>query len=421
MNVKTTIEYLIVNAFWVYIVVRFANVFFADRKLNKMKRTIVYLSFYIINSLAYLIFLSPIINIVTSILGIFLVTCCSKANIYKKITATFLIYIICMTCDTLVATLVSKYVIGMTLGILNNILTYLLIFIVQLIIEHYINLSSEFSIHKQYLFTILVTPVSSLVIICLLVFEIKNVEITFGIAALLLLINISIFYIYDSILRHYKEHSKNIILEQQLYAYRNQLDTIAQSQDNVEGLRHDMKHHLLTLYNMVNHSTQQEVENYLNNMIGFMENVNEYSKTGNKDIDSVLNYFIQRAIYKKIQVETKLNIPPDLNVNFFDLNVILSNLWENAIFASENSTKKRIKFSLELDKNVLFIRLSNSYDGIVNIDNGQLLTRKQDDIHGYGLKNVAAITDKYNGVMDLDYNHETFFVDILLYLKSTLS
>lgn len=140
--------------------------------------------------------------------------------------------------------------------------------------------------------------------------------------------------------------------------------------------------------------------------------------TGNNDIDSILNYFIQNAKNKNIEVLVNIKIGKEMKINFFDLNIILGNLMDNAIEGTLNAEKKIIMLSMELDRKVLYINIKNSYDQVVRIKDNKLMTRKSDKIsHGIGLENIRIIVNKYNGQLDINYDENVFEVDILLYLN----
>ena len=89
-------------------------------------------------------------------------------------------------------------------------------------------------------------------------------------------------------------------------------------------------------------------------MKNFMTNPEEYVKTGNDAVDSLLNYKIQKANEVLNVVETKISIPEQLRLRSFDLNVLLGNLLDNAIDASMQTEDKKLKITIKLDKGILF-------------------------------------------------------------------
>lgn len=55
----------------------------------------------------------------------------------------------------------------------------------------------------------------------------------------------------------------------------------------------------------------------------FMNNPYEYVKSGNKDVDSLLNYLLNQAEEILNKVEYKINIPREMSIKSFDINIIV--------------------------------------------------------------------------------------------------
>lgn len=98
-----------------------------------------------------------------------------------------------------------------------------------------------------------------------------------------------------------------------------------------------------------------------------MLNSDEYVDSGNKEIDSTLNYLLQKA--DKILDNTKISIvlPENLSVHTFSINVILGNLLDNAIEAAQNSKEKYLGIDIRTKRGLLFITIENSYDGSIQL------------------------------------------------------
>lgn len=233
-----------------------------------------------------------------------------------------------------------------------------------------------------------------------------------------LIINISVFYLYNVLLENYIHLRDYDIYKQQTYAYQNQLDVIMESQNRIRALRHDMKNHILALQVLVQKKEVEEADNYLDSMQHFMKNPQEYVATGNDTIDSLLNYKIQKAKDVLNLVETKISIPEKLNLHSFDLNVVLGNLLDNAIDASAQTKEKELKIMMKLDKGVLFLNICNSCRGIAEGKRSILETTKSDKMnHGIGLKNVRRIVEKYHGDMEFLCENGSMEADIMIYVK----
>ena len=94
----------------------------------------------------------------------------------------------------------------------------------------------------------------------------------------------------------------------------------------------------------------------------------------------------------------------------------MSNLAKNAVEAVAHLTEKerKIYFLVSQGKGNLRIRMENTYTGNLKIDkNGNIRTIKKDARnHGYGVKNVMKIIEKYDGEKDVSTDNNRFIVDV---------
>ncbi len=207
------------------------------------------------------------------------------------------------------------------------------------------------------------------------------------------------------------------LLKQQNNAYIKQLNIINQSQENIKIIRHDIKKHMLALQTLVEKDKNDAALQYLQNTFHLINNVNEYAKSGNAELDSILNYKIYEAKTKNIDVTLDLHIPEKLNVQSFDLVVILGNLLDNAIEAtSKLQGEKKIGTFIELERNVLYVSVINPFYGKLHYGLNKLKTTHKDvENHGFGLESVKKAIEKYNGTLNIKHSDNNFCVDVLIY------
>lgn len=418
MNTGYVIEYLVINTFWIYTVSRFMKLFFGDLRTSKCAVAAVYVIFYIANSAVSLSFNNPLYNVLTSLCGMFFVAMLYQSSVLRNVVAICMIYIISMLCDILVATMVSSYTIGMRMDIINNVLSYLLIFTVELLIEKTMQFRTGYYINRLHIFAILGIPISSIAMILMLVVHGISVrKIIYLVSFSLLLINFLVMYLYDVLLKDYEKMYQSRFLQQEIDAYKEQFALIEDTQRKIEYLKHDMKHHLSAISAMADAGENEKIRSYIGTMVETIETDKERVLSGNNDVDSILNYMIQKAREKGICVKTKIQIATQMDVECFDLNIILGNLLENAIEAAQNAEEKEILIGLELERNVIYIDLENTYTGEPKTaDNTFFTTKKNKENHGFGLSSVRSVLQKYNGCMELDYDKKRFFVKLMLYL-----
>lgn len=178
-----------------------------------------------------------------------------------------------------------------------------------------------------------------------------------------------------------------------------------------------MKHHIIEIAALARQNKTQELITYLDEMKLFMLNPREQLCTGNKEIDGVLNYLLQKAKKTLNKVELKINIPEQLQMKQFYLCVILGNLVDNAVREAEKSEEKYLFIKMTVKQAVLFIEIKNSYSGkIIEKREKLYTTQKELSIHGIGLENVKKIVADQEGDIQISYTESCFCVHVLLYL-----
>ena len=296
----------------------------------------------------------------------------------------------------------------------------LLMLICTTIISHisYPPEAKEIAFDRKQTVLLLVIPAMSVIVLSVLMLGELEKMFAILISGCMLIINISVFYLYNILTENYIHLRDHDIYKQQTYAYQNQLEVIMESQNRVRALRHDMKNHILALQILVQRKEVEETNKYLDSMKNFMTNPEEYVKTGNDVVDSLLNYKIQKANEVLNVVETKISIPEQLRLRSFDLNVLLGNLLDNAIDASMQTEDKKLKITIKLDKGILFLNICNSCQMIADEKKNFWETTKEDKAnHGIVLKNVRRIVEKYHGDITFFYENNIIQTDVMMYVK----
>ena len=195
------------------------------------------------------------------------------------------------------------------------------------------------------------------------------------------------------------------LLEQQNRAYRAQFDLMQQSEHQVRALRHDMKNHLTMLQAFAARGETDTLTQYLSTCSEQLVQPG-YVHTGNPEIDGILNYKLEHAHQLGAKLELDISLPERLTASPFDLNVILGNLLDNAVEGLARSGEKRLSLSLRFDRGMLFLRLTNTYDGVAlktgELEGGVYRSRKDESGHGLGLSIVRRTVEKYHGQLRLD-------------------
>jgi sensor histidine kinase regulating citrate/malate metabolism len=226
-----------------------------------------------------------------------------------------------------------------------------------------------------------------------------------------------IFYLYDTLSVAYENKLKSALHAQEKEYYFTQCQLMQESVEQMKAFRHDIKLHLTTIKDYTANNQVNEATEYLNALFGDLGSNELYSETGNIAFDSIINFKFKNIKSADIKPDLKISIPPALNVEAVDIVTILGNLLDNALDAVAKVEEKVLKLDISFDKGGLFIKLENSFDGEVKYSKEQqILTSKNEDGHGYGLKNIRQSVEKYNGYMKLTHNGNNFCSVVFLYV-----
>lgn len=418
--------YIITNIFDVYIIFKFMSVFFNRKDANRKVEIISYALYYFIFTSLYLFLNIPIITLISNIVLLFIVSFNYKTSLRRRVLAIALIYIILISIESIVALIFgfldfsifsqnSEFtsIAGMTT-------VKILLYITVLFIGNYKNIKDKSNILYTYWFAIFFIPLMSLfIILSIIEMATYNVYRIIFIIVNLLFINFFVFYLYDNISTQQKEKFEKLLISNQNTYYTKQLNLMKSSLESVRSFKHDMRNHLILLNSLVEKNEYDEASKHIDQISGAINVANEYAQSGNITVDSILNFKLQEAVNQDISVSLELNIPEKLNITPFDMSVILGNLLDNAINASSKLEKdKRLDLKIDYKRGRLFINLSNTYTGILNYKGEKLTTSNRDkEAHGIGIKNINAVLDKYDGVMEIDHTENIFTAIILLYLN----
>ena len=424
MDLNNYIIYLSSELIYVYAVYKLMHVFFKDIASNNKIEILSYFSYYFIISALYLIVNIPIITLVSNIILLALISFNYEATYKNRFIAVFLIYLILMISETIVSLLTGYLVIsvfGKNPGYsfsLGYIFSKLIGFFAALFIENYSNIKKGFELSTSYWLSILIISLSSLYIVVALVdSQIHTVKASI-IISLLFLIIVLLFYLYDALKSSAEMKIEKSILEQEKRYYDNQFWLMKSSVEKTASLKHDIANHIGAIGSLIRENEISRALNYINQLEKYAPFNSKIVESGNLVIDSILNYKLDYV--KSIGVNTHLDIkvPSDLELESFDMVVILGNLLDNSVEALKKLKENRtIWVSIKYDRGVLIIQIQNNFDGKISVGAKGLITTKDDkDNHGLGLKNIESTLEKYNGLLEYSYTNNLFKAEVLMYL-----
>ena len=428
------IEYLIYNAILVFTIYLSINTIFDNSMIyNKNIEIVSYLTYYILSSFIYLTVGIPTIMLFTNIIFIFLIQFNYKTIVKDKILLSIYIYLIILIVDLFTAFILNNrdknwnevYFSFKYLTLPSIILGLILFIMIIKSLKLFKNMKFRIYIPNNFFIMLLIAPFMSIGLLLVLLKILLNYKKELFITIFVLFaLNILIFLTYNYIIETMIEKEEKTILEEKYLNYTKQFELIKENFKTLKLLKHDMRKYMSYINKLILDGNYKETLNYINelNNIDIFKNNTNIIKTDNICIDTILNLKLSEAIENNINVETDINIPYDINISSVDMVCLLGNLIDNCIEANLKLNKKEryIFLKLKYYNETLLINLINRYDNIIVDDNGCILTSKhnRNEKYGLGLKIVEKIIEKYNGILEINNDNNTFDLNIVMSLKT---
>lgn len=269
---------------------------------------------------------------------------------------------------------------------------------------------------------VLVVPVGSLIIFYVVAWK-NDLGITVPqiiVFVILLIINVQFCRIYRKMHSSEEELSETEILRQQNKFYKTQYEETKRQRKNLRKIRHDMSNKYILEMSYLENGQYEELRKLYLKEISSLKKGENLIETGNVGVDSVVNYKLEIGRELSVRMNYDVKLGSEIVLEDEELNVLLGNLFDNALEAVGRLPKesRTIDFKLFTDRTSMLFSISNPYNGTVKRDKtGKILTAKKDaGNHGIGLENVKEIVDRHHGNMEIVVKEDRFEASVLLYM-----
>lgn len=224
-------------------------------------------------------------------------------------------------------------------------------------------------------------------------------------ALFIILINAGAVMIYTIVLHILIESQRNAVLRAQnhMLAMQNlQYENMKERIDDARRARHDLKHHMRTMYTMAEQGEWEDLTAYLRDYIRTQPADTPLVFCQNMAMNAVVSFYAQTAEEHGIAFDARIDLPETLPVADADLTVLFGNLLENACdacLAMEPGQPRsiRLRVSMANDSAVVFTA-DNTFSGELKKDGDTYVSTKPNG-SGLGLASMRAITARYNGTL----------------------
>lgn len=224
---------------------------------------------------------------------------------------------------------------------------------------------------------------------------------------LIILVQYSIFRI--STLNREKEIVKHLLHERQ--------KQYEMSKENIEIINrkcHDLKHQIQALRT----ADSDEIDRYIGEVEQSIEIYDNVVKTENEVLNTILS---EKSLYCE-KHHIKLTCIIDSSqldfMSTLDIYALLGNALDNAIecVSKYQDTEKRvISLTISARDSFLCIQMNNYYEGEMQMEDGlPVTTKRRKAYHGFGMKSMRHLTQKYGGTLYTQLKDGIFMLQIVI-------
>lgn len=223
-----------------------------------------------------------------------------------------------------------------------------------------------------------------------------------------------IMFLFTSMLREIEIKHNIKVLKIQSSALQSRMDTIKTTEKMIQMERHNLRHRLKTIENLILNKKYDIAIEFINSSQQQIDKCETISWCKPPILDAVFSSYFQEAELNNIEIDAKIVLSQEPNVNESELAIVFANALENAIHACIKLpiNQRKIKCKV-IEKPTIMLEISNTCYETVNFDNNSLpITNKNG--HGVGVQSIVSFCNKYNAVYNFKYENGWFSLQIIM-------
>lgn len=179
--------------------------------------------------------------------------------------------------------------------------------------------------------------------------------------------------------------------------------------------RHDMRHHLHTVYQFLEVRDTVQAMEYLREYDKNMTVMQRETLCSHPIADALLQYYEKLCTEKHIGFKVMLGMPANLPMEDTDISILFGNLLENAYEACLEYDRENpyIKIWGRYKEPGFLFRIENTFSTPLKERNGKYHSTKHDG-PGIGTESVRKVVQQYNGTVDFSKEEHIFQVSVIL-------
>jgi sensor histidine kinase YesM len=186
-------------------------------------------------------------------------------------------------------------------------------------------------------------------------------------------------------------------------------------------LIHDIKNHLQSIQLLCENKQYDKISSYIISVLNTSALQNNIHMCDHEMLNAILCRYKRECQDNSIDFRTDIRSKVVHNITDDDVTSLFCNLLDNAVDSALNILSAYIELNISKQENTPFIIISminscrsNPFPG----KGKQLVTTKPDKLrHGYGLKSIQKIVDKYRGDIKMYYDKKSSSFHTIIIIK----
>lgn len=299
---------------------------------------------------------------------------------------------------------------------LSVIISALLVLIIQQIIRS--GKSRKTKLPPVFVIGISALPIASMFSLFLFFFIIyRNGNDTFYIPTVicslfLLVANMSIFFILNKQEELYEEKVELEQTKAMLALEKAHYSELFAAQEELKQFRHDSKNFYTSLMALLRENGAESATQLIRNNF-HLNSMSDSVCSGNAALDAVISSKIAFAKTQGVEISPYIRTASPIRIDDIDIGILVGNALDNAVEASSTQENKIVCLSVITSGEMLSIEVKNPVSSDFEI--GRMKTTKTDAAnHGYGLKSIDAIAEKYSGTLSIKAENGEFVLSVII-------
>lgn len=242
------------------------------------------------------------------------------------------------------------------------------------------------------------------------------ISIFFGISNVILGLAAPVIVLVSSVGRSLRE--KNKYQESYLSAELEYIKQYKKKQVETRAFRHDIKNNLAMTQMMLEEGRSDEAKTHIASMLGNVSSLSPKYVTGDEMLDIIVSMKADRMDELNIAFTLDGVIDGGLNIKPMEMCSIFANALDNAIEASLSCSEPYVKLLIKRTEKFFVIKIVNSASGKVDVEkllgSAGYTTKKDKDLHGFGLMNIRVAIEKSNGILKATSEEDKFTLSIMM-------